>query len=1059
MRFDPNKPVDQTGLIGWFIKNPVASTLASLILIIGGLVSLSSLRSEVFPTISPNTVTVSVVYPGATPAEVEEGITRRVEEAVLGLDGVEKVQSTASENRGYITVELADFADRQKLKDDIETAVDGLASFPPENAERPKVLAADPIGNVITLVVTGSESAYALRQAAEQIERDLLTQPGVSLVSLSGDRDYEISIDVDEDKLRAYGLSFDAVAQAVRAASVDLSGGEILSQAGNILLRVNEKRQQGEAFKDIVVRSDRRGGIVYLKDVAQVIDGFAPNEVFNRYNGKPAIFVDVKKALAEDVLKVRAAVSQFLSEYTPPQGIEILEFRDQSKILKERMNLLTRNAVFGFALVFSFLVLMLDLKLAFWVCVGIATAFTGGFILFGAMNVTLTMVSMFGLIIVLGLVVDDAVVIGENIETMRERGMDQTSAAIAGVMGVKAPVLVGVLTTIAAFSPLLFTGGNFGDIARAIPIVVISVLLVSLFEAFFILPSHLSHSDHWSLGLMATIQGRVSDWLNKFIKKYIYRGVKLTVAYRYATLGVAIAFFIFSVSLATNGNVRFRFFPFIEGNDITVSVALEKGAPIARTRAVMDRVEQALYKTVNDIERQSGEKVMQSVAVTVGGQASAGGGPGQSASFSAAGHLGQIRLELVPFGPRQMSAREIERRWRQTLGPVYGVDKINFNSVIGNFGSDINFELFHADSEKLSQAIDRLKTEIAKLPGAYEIEDTYDIGKKELIFSLNEAGKAAGLTNRDLARQVRQAFLGEEVQRIQRGREEIKVYVRYPDQVRRSAESLDQFRVRLPDGRGVPLATIASYQEGRAYSSITRIDGRQVISVTAKMQEGEENLTPNDANAKLLSDVLPAIQKDFPKLRYVQAGAAKDQSDDFASLLRGFMVVLLLIFAILATQLRSYIQPVAIMVSIPLGIAGAILGHFVLGFELSFVSTFGMVALAGVAVNSSVVLVDYYNTLCQEGVDHSEAAARSSVRRFRPVMLTTLTTALGLAPLLFETSPQAQFLIPMGVSLGFGILISSMLVIFVTPAICVMIDDFRSLTEGAKDKMAKLLGD
>lgn len=1045
MRFDPSKPLATSGLIGWFVTNPVASTLATLLLTLGGLLALSNMRSEVFPTIAPNTVVVSVIYPGANPAEVEEGITRRVEEAVFGLDGVESVRSTATENRGYITVELADFADRQKLKDDIETAVDGLSSFPPENAEKPKVTASDPISGVTTLVVTGGIGGgigeYQLRQAAEQLERDLLTQPKISLVSLSGDRDYEISIEVSEDKLRQYNLSFNEVAAAVRSASIDLSGGEILSRAGNILLRVNEKRQTGAAFDDIIIRANPDGSLITVKDVAHVIDGFSPLEVYNTYNGRPAIFVDVKKAVAEDVLKVRQAVTEFLADYTPPQGVEVLEFRDQSKILNERMNLLTRNALFGFALVFTFLVLMLDLKLAFWVCVGITTAFLGGFILLAATGVTMTMISMFALIIVLGLVVDDAVVIGENIETMRERGMDDISATLAGVKGVFAPVMVGVFTTIAAFSPLLFTGGTFGDIARAIPIVVISVLLVSLFEAFFILPSHLSHHGSWSKGIMADIQKKISGALNRFIQNVIKPAVRITATYRYVTLTVAVCFFILTIMLVRGGEVKFVFFPTIEGNDISVSVDMAKGAPIERTKQVVDQIEAALYRTAERAKAERGEDILSSVAITVGGQASIGGGPGQQSSFSSASHSGQLRVELMPFGARQMTALAVERMWREELGEVLGVDKLRFTSTVGSSGQDVNFELYHEDKTKLSAAVERLKEDVRTIKGAYEVEDNFDIGKKELIFKVNPVGKAAGLTNRSLALQVRQAFLGEEVQRIQRGREEIKAYVRYPESARRTAESLDKFRVRLPDGSESPLATVANWTTGRAYSSITRVDGQQIISVSARIDRSLN--TPAEANDLLLNDILPALQKDFPRLRYSQAGAAKDQGEDFASLIAGFQFVLLLIYAILAVQLRSYIQPAAIMVSIPLGIAGAILGHFVLGFPLSFVSIFGMVALAGVAVNSSVVLVDYYNNVRAEGADALDAATQAATRRFRPVMLTTLTTALGLGPLLFETSPQAQFLIPMAVSLGFGIVISGIMVTFVTPALCLVIEDMR----------------
>ncbi len=1053
MLTEADKSFEERGLIYGFLNNPIAASLATFLILVGGYLSLTGIRTEAFPVINPNTVTVSVLFPGATPTEVEEGITRRVEESLVGLDGVKKITSTAAESRGYVVVELDDFADRDDLKDDIETVVNGISNFPPENAEKPKVTAPKPTGNVTSLVVTGEMDVYNLRQAAQDIQRDLLTDPNISLVELAGAPDYELSIEISEQQLQQYGLSFDDVARAIRSASIDLASGEIISSSGNIQLRVNELRKEGVDFENIAVRTDENGGVLYLRDIARVVDGYVPNMVYNSYNGHPAVFININKPVAEDILKVRSAVDEFMADYTPPAGVEVTEFRDQSKIISERINLLLRNALFGFALVFSFMVLMLDLRLAFWVCVGITTAFTGGFIVLSLLDVTLNLVSMFALIIVLGLVVDDAVVIGENIEANKKPGQDAKLTALKGVMGVRAPVFVGVLTTIAAFSPLLFAGGTFGEISRSIPIVVISILVVSLFEAFYLLPSHLSKGGSWSKGVMADLQGKVSDGLNKFTDNYLRRAVSFTGRNRYVTVFAAFCFFVLSIVMVANGTVGVRFFPFIEGNDISVSIELEKGAPLEQTQRVVGQIEDALYVTLDQINQEENQNVAKSISVTVGGRTSGGGDPARGSSFNAANNIGQLRVELLPYGARTLSAREVERRWRENVGTVEGVERLRFNSVIGGFGADIDYELFHEDGEKLAAAVGSLKASIEQqVPGSYEIEDSFDIGKKELVFALTDAGRAAGLTNRDLARQVRQAFFGEEVQRIQRGRDEVKVYVRYPDQERRSEETLKDLRIRTNNGDLLPLSVVATYQEGQALSSIERVDGLQVIRVTARLDGGDASMQPTAANALLMDEVLPALSAEYPRLRYTQAGAAREQNEDFASLGRGFLLVMLLIFSILAIQLRSYIQPFAIMVSIPLGIAGAIVGHFVLGFELSFVSFFGMVALSGVAVNASVVLVDYYNRLrSEQGMERIAAAAEASVRRFRPVLLTSLTTALGLGPLLFETSTQAQFLIPMAVSLGFGILVSSIMVLFVTPSVCLVIDDLRLGKKKAED--------
>ncbi|MDJ0907117.1 MAG: efflux RND transporter permease subunit [Woeseiaceae bacterium] len=1038
------------GLINWFIANPVAANLLMIVLLVGGALSAYNLRSQVFPTISPGTVIVTVPFPGATPAEVEEGITRRVEEAVLGIDGVKRVTSNASENVGIVTIETNDFADRDVVKDDVESAVDRLSDFPPENAEKPIVVAPKPTGGVVTLAIVGDVGEAALRRAAEEIERDLLSQRGVSLVQLEGARDYEISIEISEATLRRYGLSFNEVASAVRRSSLDLAGGSIASDSGEILLRTNQKRQAGVDFESVVVRTQADGSVITLADIATVRDEFVRERLNNRYNDRPAVFVRVSRAEAEDVLAVKASVDEFLAGYTPPPGIEVVEFRDETKLLRERVNLLLRNGAFGFALVFLFLVLMLDLKLAVWVSVGIATAFMGGFLLFGALGVTITMISLFGLIIVLGLVVDDAIVIGENIDAERQQGHPGPVAASRGAHGVLAPVTVGVLTTVAAFAPLLVTGGTFGDITRAIPLVVISVLIVSLLEAFCILPSHLSHGGSWSKGAIKQIQGRIARGIAIIRDKAVHPGVAFAARWRYATVGLAAAFFILCMSLLSNGHVRFIFFPQIEGNNISATLTMPEGTPFVRTDAAIQTMTEAAYRVAEEAREETGEPLFVSVTSTSGGLAANNSGPGGQSSFSSSENIGQVRIELVPYGERRTPAVEIERRWRMAVGQIEGAERVSFNSGFVGFGSDIEFELAHQQEDALIAAADAMKARLADIEGVSQIEDSFDLGKRQLVFELTPAGRAAGLRPADVAVQVRQAFFGEEVQRIQRGREEVRVYVRYPESSRESLAALNSFRVQLPNGDRAPLFTVARVDESRAYSSIRRIDGRRVVTVSADVDQSLS--TPNIANDTILTSVMPDLEASYPALRWVRAGATREQNEDLAAIGSAFIVVLLVIFAMIATQLRSYLQPLAILISIPLGVAGAILGHLVLGFSLSFISIFGIVALAGVAVNASVVLVDLYNKHRAEGASPVDAAAAAAARRFRPVMLTTLTTALGLAPLLFETSPQAQFLIPMAVSLGFGIVVSGFMVLFVTPAVAVITEDLRRLVGSGRDE-------
>lgn len=1039
---------EKPGLIGWFIRNPVAANLLMVVLLVGGALSAVNLQRQVFPTILPGTVVVTVPFPGATPAEVEEGVTRRVEEAVLGIDGVERVTSTASENVGRVVVETTDFADLQLVKDDVEAAVDRLSDFPPENAEKPVVVAPKPTGGVVTLAVVGEIGEMALRRAASDIERDLLTQPGVSLVSLEGARNLEISVEVSEETLRRYDLTFNEVANAVRRSSLDLAGGSITTDSGEILLRTNQKRQTGEAFESVVVRTLPDGSVITLADVADIRDDFVRQKLSNLYNGRPAVFVKVERADAEDVLQVKASVDRFLQGYVPPAGVELIQLDDETELLSERINLLLRNGAFGFALVFLFLVLMLDLRLAVWVSVGIATAFMGGFLLFAALGVTLTMISLFGLIIVLGLVVDDAIVIGENIDAEREAGVPGHVAAQQGANRVLAPVIVGVLTTVAAFAPLLFTGGTFADITRAIPLVVISVLLVSMLEAFCILPSHLSHGAPWSRGIIKRLQTRIGSGVAWVRDQLVRPGVAFAARWRYATVGVAIAFFILCIGLLQSGHVRFIFFPAVEGNSLSASLTMPDGTPFERTDSAIRRMTQAAYEVAEAIGEESGETLFVSVTSTSGGRASLDRGPGGQSSFSGEENIGQVRIELTPYGERFTPAADIERRWRNRVGSIEGAERVSFSSSFVRFGPDVEFELAHQDEAKLIAAAEEMKQQLAQVEGLNQIQDSFDLGKRQLVFELTPAGRAAGLREADIATQVRQAFFGEEVQRIQRGRDEIRVYVRYPESARSSLDALDTLRVQLPQGDSAPLMTVARMQESRAYSSIERIDGRRVVTVTADVDEALS--TPNIANDTILASVMPALEQTYPGLRWVRAGATREQNQDLGALGSAFIVVLLVIFALIATQLRSYLQPLAILVAIPLGVAGAVLGHFVLGFALSFISIFGIVALAGVAVNASVVLVDLYNQYRSEGSSPIRAAADSAARRFRPVLLTTLTTALGLAPLLLEKSPQAQFLIPMAVSLGFGIVVSAFMVLFVTPAVAVIVDDLRGFASSRR---------
>ncbi len=1045
-------------LVAQFLDNSVMTNLLMVLFIFGGLMTAITMRSEVFPVVNTGTISVSVAYPGATPLEVEDSVSRRIEESVLGINGVERVRSTAFENRASVILELEDFIDPYRVKDEVQAAVDSLIDFPPGNAEQPVVTVTQPLSNVVTLVLTGQVGEDELRRVSENLERDLLAIDSVTAVSMRGARTREISIEVSEETLRQYNLTFNEVSDAVRRSSLELSAGTIKSAGGQILLRTDARARIGTEFRDIVVRANPNGQTVYLKDIASIIDGFIDEELRNEYNGEQAILLDILRNESADILAVKEKVMTFLETASLPEGITISLFRDQTKVLQQRISLLTGNALLGFALVFLMLVLTLDLKLAFWVAMGIPISFLGGFLLFGSAGVSLNMVTLFALIVVIGIVVDDAIVVGENIYSEQQAGFKGKRAAFEGVKNIYGPVLVGVLTTMVAFAPLLFQTGTFAKITRPIPVAVIAILAISLIEAFLILPQHLSNEKRWSKGLLRKIQVRISRGFDSFAANVVQKLTILSGKYRYVTLAISIGIIMISSSLVSNNHVRVVFFPVIEGSEITAKVALPEGAPFSATEQAVAQMEMALRKVEAQIKAESGENVIGAIAITVGASYVTVQGPGDQASNATATHLGQMSVELTDPDERTYSTAEIQRRWQMETGNVPGAETLSFVSTLGPQQADIGFELTHIEEQKLFEATAGLADRLSAIDGVGQIDSGLDLGKRQFEFTMKEAGIAAGLQPGDLARQLRQAYFGEEVQRIQRGRQEIKVFVRYPFDTRRALSALDELRIRLPDGRGVPLSVVAEITEGRSPTSIERVNGRRVLNVTADVDESKT--TPNTVLAIVENRIMPELIAEFPGLRWQPEGQSREQAEDFAALANGFVLAIIVIYALVATQLKSYIQPVVILFSIPLGISGTIFGHLLLGFDLSFVSLFGVVALAGVVVNSSVVLVDRFNIEYREpGVSAMDAVVRATIRRFRPITLTTITTALGLLPIMSETSPQAQFLIPMAVSLATGLVFSSFMMMFVLPALVLVMEDVRNLVPGHAHKTADELAE
>ena len=1041
-------------LVAWFADNHAAANIMMIFFVLAGLGSIGTMVRETFPTIDPKIINITVAYPGATPQDVESGITRRVEEAVIGIQGVQRVESNAQESIGVITIELEDFTDGDQVLNDIETEISALQDFPPQNAEEVSIVKIKPRSDVLTLVVYGDAAQITLRDWAESLKDQILGLSEVTLVDISGTPDREISIEISEDTLRQYDLTIGDIATIVGNFSVDVPAGNLRTGSSEILVRVNERRYLGTAFNDIVIRNNTDGSLLRLGDIATIRDGFEDVDLTNQYNGQNAVFIDVARSSSQDTLDIEEQVTTYINTVELPQGIKLAVWKNQTTILKERISLLARNAILGYILVFIALLLFLDLKLAFWTSLSIPISFLGGIFIASLFGVTINMISLFALIVVLGIVVDDAIVAGESIFNEQEEGKSKYPT-LEGIKRIQAPVTIGVLTTIAAFSPLIFSTGTLGQILKPIPIIVICVLLLSLIEAFFILPAHLSDPKKWSLGLLKRLRRKVSQGLDWVVEKIILPMARLFISARYPFVLIVFFIIFFGFFQVTSGNIKFIFFPQIESDEIRVNLEMPIGTNFENTKYYTDIITQKLDTLSDEITGGNGNKIYKNISVSIGLSFGDRGGPGSTTSSLFSSHLSEITIELESADKRKIGAREISQRWRDSIPEIPQVKNLTFESSLVSAGADISIELSHRDSAILERASEQLKLDMKSMDTLSEVVDSLEPGKKEFIYELTDAGLAAGLTPFDVGLQLRDLFRGRSVDRIQRGSNEIEIFVRYPEKLRDSLSTLEQIRLRLPTGERAPLSALADIEESYSPSVIKRVDGRQIVSITADVSD--QSVSPDEALAEIREKYYAPLQDQFPNLSFALAGQNKDQQKDLKTLGNNMLIALMVIFVMLTSQLRSYSKPFIIMMTIPLGIAGAIYGHWLLGFNLSFISLFGIVALTGVVVNDSVVLVDYYNKLRLAEPDMStiDAALYALKRRFRPILLTTLTTSLGLFPILLETSLQAQFIIPMAVSLACGIIFASAILIFFIPVLLIIFDEISTLKSRLMRKKIK----
>ncbi len=1036
------------GPIAWFARNPVAANLLMVVILFGGFLTTMRAKPEVFPEFSLDMITVSVAYLGAAPEEVEEAVNVRIEEAIQGIDGIERITSTASEGSGTVSIELETGADLSKVVDDVKARVDAIETFPVET-EKPLVQEVTNRRQVINLALHGQVDERTLKTLAERTRDEVSAIPGITQVEVANARPYEISIEISESQMRRHGLTFDQVANAVRRSSLDLPGGSVKTVGGEFLLRTKGQAYRGEEFEQLVLLTSPEGTHVRLGDIARVVDGFAETDQFSRFQNEPALIIEVFRTGDQGALDVARLVTDYVEEARPrmPAGVSLTTWNDSSLILRDRLDLLVRNGITGFVLVFIVLALFLHFKLAFWVSLGIPISFLGAIWMLPLFDVTINMMSLFAFIVVLGIVVDDAIIVGENVYAHQERHGNGVRAAVEGTQEVAVPVVFAILTTVAAFAPMMLVEGIFGKIMAVIPLVVIPVLLFSVIESQLILPTHLSHTTHdpddTEPGFGGRILDRIGDGLHWFIH-HVYRpSLEFGLRWRYLTIAVGVASLIVTAGLVGGGWVRFVFMPPVEADAISVSLTMPQGTPVDVTSNAVRQIEMAAERVRAEVEEATGQDVVNYVYATIGKTPSGvgGGGPGGGGQSASASNLGGVFIELSGAEQRPVGSTELANRWREAIGAIPDAVEVKFNSSLFSAGDPIYVQLTGTDIDELRSAATTLKERLAQYAGVYDITDSFREGKQELKLGIKPAAETLGLSLQDLARQVRQAFYGEEAQRIQRGRDDVRVMVRYPESARRSLGDLERMRIRTPDGQEVPFSQVAVVEPGRGFASIKRVDRRREVSVTADLDASQT--TAGQVVADLETSVLPEILAGHPGVLYSFEGEQSEQRDAMGGLYLGFSIAMLVIYALLAVPLKSYIQPFVIMSAIPFGFVGATWGHVIMGLDLSLLSMFGLVALTGVVVNDSLVLVDFINRHRAEGGTVLEAVRKAGTGRFRAILLTSLTTFFGLFPLIMETSRQAQFLIPMAVSLAFGVVFSTFITLMIVPSLYLIAEDFK----------------
>lgn len=1021
-----------TSWIGWFARNGVAANLLMVVILAMGLITGLGMRTEGFPADAPRNVTVTVAFNGASPEDVEEGAAIKVEQALNGLQGFDKITSAVTAQAATITIRALPDYPATKLKADVKDRVDAITSFPAQ-VDSTTIALEQEERHVVYVQLYGTSDHVALKEAARRVRARLLDLPTVSKVTTEGAKASEISVELHDDKLRALGLSFEEVAQAVQGQSVNLSGGELTAESGTLRLQSRSQAYFGQDLSDTRIRVSAQGGFVRLSDVGQVNDGFAEDPVISLYKGQPSIRLDVQLMGKDSITQTADSVQHELAglRLAPwlPQDVILEEWQNESQPIRDRLELMSRNALTGMALVFVMLALFLDIRVAFWVALGIPVSFAGALYVMGPdwYDYSLNALSTFGFIITLGIVVDDAIVTGENIYAHKLKYGGGVETAVRGALEVATPATFGVLTTVAAFYPLTTISGDFGGSFKIIAVVVIWCLLFSLVESKFVLPAHLAHldlnrppSNHWIARIWQTIQTNVAAGMTWVTQTLYLPLLRIALRHPIQTILVFIAALIMALGLTLQGIVKTNFFPDQDSTQVYLDVTMQSGSPASRTADVAQVLQNQLEETAQVMAKEH--------QMTV---------PLVQTSYVSSTRAEKILITVVladsidrPFG-----SAEFVDRWRTAVGTPRGVQQMQLYADDGGV-EDLRIGLSSDSPADAAAALTELQLVLQDTPGFYDVLSDLDNETREVSFELLPEGEALGLTNREVITQIRNAIFGVEAQRIQRGTEEVKVRIRRAKQDRDSLSDLNRLRLRTADGGTVPLGTVVRLVHSDAQLELKRVDGRRTVELRAKVNKDIRSVT--EAVALLDETVLQHLQTRYPGLLISISGEAAQEEEAASQLSSGFVFGLMMIYTLLAIPLKSYTQPFIIMLAIPFGIVGAVLGHLFTGIAISLLSFFGILALSGVVVNDSLVLVSRYRQNRDAGLEIHAALLDAGTTRFRAVMLTSITTFVGLIPLVLETSEQAQFLIPMAVSLAYGVLFATLITLIFIPVLLLL---------------------